>query len=57
MKKTIQQQYDIICQYFKSTTEPFDELDWDGINLIVLLKNVEIEQYLLSDLQELIYEL
>lgn len=30
-----QYQYDRIHSFFKTTTEPFDDLDWDGENLLV----------------------
>jgi hypothetical protein len=26
----LQAQYDAIHSYFKTTTEPYDEIDWDG---------------------------
>lgn len=51
MKYTLQEQYDIIYDFFKNTTEPFDELDWDGILLFVLFNGKVIEQYTLSDLK------
>lgn len=50
----IQHQYDLIRQYFKDTTEPYDDLEWDGKNLDVILKDSVIESYTLSDLSEII---
>jgi len=49
-----QEQYDKIYSFFKSTTEPFDELDWDGNSLLVFLNGNKIEEYSLKDLRELI---
>ena len=54
MELNLQLQYDLIYAYFKSTTEPFDMLEWDGENLIVLFNNVEIERYSYSDLRIMI---
>lgn len=48
--KEIQIQYDQINSYFKSTTEPFDSLEWTGKILEVWNKNKIIEKYRLKDL-------
>jgi hypothetical protein len=56
MSEGIQKQYDILYQYFKNTTEPFDELIWDGKTLIVVHNNIEKERYSLFDLKEIIPE-
>lgn len=50
----LQEQYDKIYSFFKTTIEPFDELDWDGSNLKVILNENIIEEYSISDLKELI---
>jgi hypothetical protein len=54
--KKIQSQYDKIYSYFKSTTEPFDFLEWDGKNLVVWYKGEIIEQYSLKKLAKLVFE-
>ena len=54
--KKIQLQYDKIYSYFKSTTEPFDFLEWDGKNLVVWNKAEIIEQYSLKELAKLVFE-
>ena len=43
--KIIQNQYDKIYSYFKTTTEPFNFLDWDGKVLEVWSKNKIVETY------------
>lgn len=54
MKNSIQQQYDLIYSYFKTTTEQFDSLEWDGSLLQVIFNDKVIEKYALSDLKALI---
>lgn len=54
MEVNIQEQYDLIRAYFKTTTEPFDELDWDGDTLLVLLDGKVIEKYTYNELKEII---
>jgi len=54
--KKIQSQYDKIYSYFKSTTEPFDSLEWDGKNLVVWHKSEIIEQYSSKKLAKLVFE-
>ena len=54
MELNIQRQYDLIYSFFKTTTEPYDDLDWDGENLVVYFENIEIERYSYDDLKELI---
>jgi len=49
----LQIQYNLIYSFFKTTTEPFDELDWDGFELLVILDNNIIEKYTYEDLKEL----
>ncbi len=54
MELDIQQQYDLIHSYFKTTTDSYDELDWDGETLLVILDDVVIEIYTYSDLNLMI---
>lgn len=54
MEADLQRQYDLIWFYFRTTTEPYDELDWDGEVLLVLLNNKIIEKYSYEDLKEII---
>ena len=48
--ENLQNQYDKIYSYFKTTTEPFDFLEWDGKILKVWLNDNLIEKYYLKDL-------
>lgn len=57
MNEILQRQYDIIYNYFKNTTEDFDELDWDGDELLIINNEKVIEKYYYTDLLELIYDL
>ena len=50
----MQEQYDLIYSFFKTTTEPFDFLDWDGKVLRVWLDEEVVEVYEFEELQELI---
>lgn len=52
MEVDLQKQYDLIYSFFKTTTEPYDELDWDGNELLVLLDNKVIEKYTYEELKE-----
>lgn len=54
MKLKFQIQYDKIYAYFKNTTEPFDDLNWNGNILIVYNENQAIEEYTYSDLTKMI---
>ena len=47
----LQIQYDKIYAFFKSTTDCFDYLDWDGEKLSVLENDKIIERYSLKDLK------
>ncbi len=47
----LQSQYDFIYSLFRTTTEPFDELEWDGKVLDVWLNNEKIESYMFSELK------
>ncbi len=51
MEIDLQKQYDLIRSYFKTTTEAFDELDWDGDVLLVLLDGKIIEEYSYEELK------
>lgn len=57
MNEILQYQYDKIYSFFKNTTEPFDELLWDGNTLQVINNDVVIEKYNYKDLLNLIYDL
>lgn len=57
MEIDIQKQYDLIERYFRTTTEPYDELSWDGKTLLILLNDKVIEEYTLEDLKELIEDI
>jgi hypothetical protein len=50
-------QYDLIYSFFKTTSEAFDGLDWEGEILSVVFSDSVIEEYTLSDLKKLIPEL
>jgi len=53
----MQYQHDLIYSFFKTTTEPFDDLEWDGKILNVWLNKKIIERYSYKDLKELISNL
>ena len=46
-------QHEKIYRYFKTTTEYYDYLDWDGDTLKVFYKDEVIEEYSKEDLTEL----
>lgn len=50
----LQEQYDKIYSFFKTTTEPFDDLNWDGKDLIIILADEIIEKYSKNDLIKII---
>ncbi len=50
----IQTQYDRIYEYFKTTTEPFDNLEWDGYELLVIMDCKVIERYDINLLRKLL---
>ena len=52
--QTLQSQYDKIYSYFKTTTEPFDFLEWDGHILNVWNKDQIVEVYMYKDLKKLL---
>ncbi len=54
MEVDIEKQDDLIRSFFKTTTEPYDELDWDGDILLVLLDGKVIEKYTYNELKEFI---
>lgn len=54
MKHLLQNQYDKLYSYFRTTTEPFDLLEWDGKILNVLNDGVIVEVYMYEDLKLLI---
>lgn len=51
--KFLQFQDDKIYSYFRTTTEPFDFLEWDGEILQVWSEGTVVEKYLLEDLQKI----
>jgi hypothetical protein len=51
----LQQQYNMISQYFKNTTPYFEDLEWDGKILCVILEDLTIETYTYDDLKEILY--
>lgn len=57
MEVNLQRQYDLIYSFFKTTTEPFTDLDWDGNTLLVYFKDIKVEEYTYDDLKNLISEL
>jgi hypothetical protein len=50
----VQQQWDMIQHMFRKTSEPYDNLEWDGKTLEVWLRGRKIETYKVSDLSEII---
>ena len=48
----LQEEYDRIYSFFKRTSEPFYELDWNGEILEVVLNDAVIETYSFEDLKE-----
>ena len=55
--KLLQAQNDKIYSYFKTTTESFDSLEWDGhtLNIVENYKTIEVYKY--GDLKSLITNL
>ena len=49
----IQKEYDKIYSFFKTTTKPYDDLDWNGKILNLWLKDNLIETYSYDDLKEI----
>lgn len=54
MEIDLQEQLDLIDSYLRKTTEPYDDWDWDGESLIVLLDGQVIEEYSYDELKEFI---
>lgn len=50
----LQYQWNKIHRFFKTTSEPYDHLDWDGDTLHVWLNDDIIETYSYNDLCEII---
>jgi hypothetical protein len=50
----IQAQYDAMHSYFKTSTESYDEIEWNGEVCSVILNNETIESYKMSDLKRII---
>jgi len=51
----LQSQYDKIYSYFRTTTEPFDYLEYEGDGLQVWNGCAVTERYTKKDLKELIF--
>ena len=52
--KKLQLRYDRIYSYFKSTTEPFDFIEWNGKILLVWEDGEIVEQYSSGQLEKLV---
>ncbi len=50
----IQNEYNKIYEYFKTTTEPFDFLHWNGSDLEVWYNGNVIETYTLQDIKNML---
>lgn len=50
---TLCEQWNLIYRYFKTTVEPYDELDFDGKELAIWLDGEIIEKYSLQCLNKL----
>ena len=53
----LQYNYDLIHDFFKTTNEPYDDLEWDSYELLLILKNKIIERYSWTDLKSIISDL
>lgn len=51
---TIQQQFCLIERFLHTTTEPFDDWDWDGSELVIFMEKQPIERYFYNDLKEIL---
>lgn len=49
-----QTRLDLIQNWLKRTTEEFDDWDYDGTELVIILNNQTIERYSRSDIKEFI---
>jgi hypothetical protein len=47
--KSLQYSYDRIYSFFKTTSEPFDFLEWDGKVISVIYNNAVVETYGIND--------
>jgi hypothetical protein len=56
-KMDLQREYDLIYSFFRWTTEPYDDLEWDGEVLNVWYNDEVIEKYSFRELKEHIKEL
>lgn len=56
-KVDLQREYDLIYSFFRTTTEPYDDLEWDGEVLNVWYKDEVIEKYSFRELKAHIKEL
>lgn len=47
----LQRQADLIDRFLHPTTEPFDDWEWNGKELIIWLDEKPIERYLYKDIK------
>lgn len=52
----LQKQYDKILFFFRTTTEPYDSLEWDGKTLEVWNDEKLVEKYKKKDLSPILFE-
>ena len=50
---TLQTEYDQIYSWIESSSEAFDDINWDGKNLSVILEDTTIETYSRKTLTDL----
>lgn len=50
----LEKRLDLIQSWLKTTSEPFDDWDWDGNILTIWLNDKPIEKYANKDLKEVI---
>lgn len=50
----LQKRLELIQSWLKTTSEPFDDWDWDGETLTIWLNDKLIEKYTNKDLKEVI---
>lgn len=52
--KNLQTQCDLISRFLHTTTEPLNNWDWDGNELLIFLDNKIIERYTFYDIKSVI---
>jgi calcineurin-like phosphoesterase family protein len=48
----LDKEFNQIRHFFKTTTEPFNDLEWDGEELLVIYNGLKVETYTKKDLYE-----